>query len=537
MEQEEIVEQKIVDSSIITPPSEDEENESVTFEELNLNSDIINQLAQIGWEKPTPVQRLCLPYTLEGRDVAGFAQTGTGKTGVFVLTLAQRILQLKSQGDGDPTGPYALILTPTRELAMQVCGDAEKILDKLGIKSLAVFGGVDYEKQANKLKKGVDIVVATPGRVKDYHKKKIFNLDSCKLFVCDEADRMFDMGFIEDVEYFLEKMDDSTQKLLFSATTNEQVKELAFEYLENPEYISVTPETITPEKIEQNAIIVESVNKLKVMLGLLREHQPDCAIIFTNTKLVADWLHYKLLNNQIDVDVITGDLPQKKRISLINKIKSNKIKGLIATDVASRGLHIAGVTHVYNFDLPDDASNYVHRIGRTARAGAKGFAFSLVCEDYGHNLRDIQELLGENLKIESVWHDASYLDIEDKAPNPYQDENFKGSLLKSDKGDSRGSRSEGKERGDRKTRESRKGASDGRRQKGGGSKRDKDPRKSRKGSTTRTDRKPQKGKSQHGKGAPSKAKAREKKAPQAQPASVGGLLKRVVSIIFGKKKK
>ena len=381
-----------------------------SFAEANLREEVLSSIEKVGWTAPTPVQALCLPFTVQGRDVAGFAQTGTGKTGVFLITISHRILKQKNeQPEKNSTNPKAIILAPTRELAMQISSDAESLLKGLDISFLAVFGGIDYEKQANKIKSGVDVIVATPGRLKDYVKKKLFDLSACDTFVCDEADRMFDMGFIEDVEFFLDKLGEKTQKLLFSATTNDQVKELAFEYLENPEYITVNPETITPENITQHSVIVESVNKVKVMIGLLRDTTPQCSIIFTNTKIVADWLHYKLVKNNFEADLITGDLPQKKRISLIRKIKNGEVKILIATDVASRGLHISGVTHVFNFDLPDEPANYVHRIGRTARAGAKGTSYSLVCEDYGQNLEGITNLLGKKtfLKVYGMTANSS----------------------------------------------------------------------------------------------------------------------------------
>jgi len=263
------------------------------------------------------------------------------------------------------------------------------------------------------------MIVATPGRLKDFFQRKMVDLSQVKIFICDEADRMFDMGFIDDVEFFLDKIPEEAQKLLFSATTNDNVKELAFEYLNHPAYISVNPEVITPEAIEQHAIICDSSNKLRVMLGLLKEHNPVCAIVFTNTKMTAEWLHYKLSGNGIDVDLITGDLPQKKRIQLIQRIKEGKVKALIATDVASRGLHISKVSHVYNFDVPDDPANYVHRIGRTARAGAKGSSYTLVCEDYGENIRAIQEMLGTQVHLKGEWFDPKYLDIKDESGNPY----------------------------------------------------------------------------------------------------------------------
>ncbi len=405
---------------------DDEPVPAESFEELSLAPAIMEAIKNLGWTKPTMIQGLCLPLTVQGQDLAGFSQTGTGKTGVFLITIAHQIVKLRETIGENSPHPKAMILAPTRELAVQISQDAEALFTQLNFSRLPVYGGVDYDKQAQKIRSGIDVLVATPGRLKDYYQKKIFSTQECCLFICDEADRMLDMGFIEDVEYFLEKLSPETQKLLFSATTNEQVKELAFEYLENPKYISANPEVITPERIEQHAVICDSSQKLQVMLGLLREHSPVCSIIFVNTKIVAEWLHYKLVGNGIEVDLITGDLPQKKRIALIHRIKAGEVKALIATDVASRGLHIAGITHVYNFDLPDEAANYVHRIGRTARAGAFGSAYSLVCEDYGHNLITIQKYLGENVAIKMEWFPESYLEIEDKAANPYKDENFKG---------------------------------------------------------------------------------------------------------------
>ena len=392
-----------------------------TFEEAGVSPDVIAAVQKIGWSAPTPVQGMCLPLTIQGRDVAGFAQTGTGKTGVFVITVAERLYGKPSpaRARNDVAVPEVLVLTPTRELTMQIDDDAQRVIAPLNIKSVPVFGGVDVDKQAAAFKDNPRMIVATPGRLKDLFQRKMIDLSQVKIFICDEADRMFDMGFIDDVEFFLDKIPEGAQKLLFSATTNDNVKELAFEYLNQPAYISVNPEVLTPEAIEQHAVICDSSNKLRVMLGLLREHDPVCAIVFTNTKMTAEWLHYKLSGNGIDVDLITGDLPQNKRIELIHRIKEGKVKALIATDVASRGLHISKVSHVYNFDVPDDPANYVHRIGRTARAGAKGSSFTLVCEDYGENIRPIQEMLGSQVELKGEWFNSSYLDIKDVAGNPY----------------------------------------------------------------------------------------------------------------------
>ncbi len=406
-----------------TAPTEAEK--FVTFEQAALDPDLLVTItSKIGWPTPTPIQSMCLPHTLKGRDVAGFAQTGTGKTGVFLITLAQHIKQrhLEPNKPSDKGQPFGVVLTPTRELALQIAEECQKFFSFLGFKSLAVYGGSSWEEQAAKLQQGVDIVIATPGRLKDFYQKQIIALDKTDIFVCDEVDRMFDMGFIDDVEFFLNSIKETTQKLVFSATTNDKVKELAFEYLNHPEYISVSGDEIAPDRIEQHAIICETHNKFKILLGLLSQHQPKRCIIFTNTKLTASWLQYKLKKNEFNADVITGDLPQSKRIDLIRKIKNGQINILIATDVASRGLHISDISHVYNFDLPDDASNYVHRIGRTARAGATGASYSLVCEEYANNFLPIQELLGANAP-KSSWYDETFLQIEDKSGNPFE-ENF-----------------------------------------------------------------------------------------------------------------
>ena len=504
--------------------------EASTFDEANLNPNLLDAIAKNGWTKPTPVQSLCLPYTIKGKDVAGFAQTGTGKTGVFLVSVAHKILNDRKKEKPENPGPKALILAPTRELSMQIAHDAESLLKSLDISILAVFGGVDYEKQANALGKDIDIVVATPGRLKDYFQKKILTLEHCQQFICDEADRMFDMGFIEDVEFFLDKLNDNTQKLLFSATTNEQVKELAFEYLEQPEYISVNPEVITPENISQNLVTCESKYKLPVILGLLQQESPACAIVFTNTKLVAEWLHYKLTKNGHDADLITGDLPQKKRINLIHKIKRGEIKFLIATDVASRGLHIAGVTHVFNFDLPDDPANYVHRIGRTARAGAKGIAYSFVCEDYGHNYEGIQEMLGDTMKLKSEWFNPEFLKIEDKAGNPFEDPNFKSTAIPKprDNDRSRGRKPAGRGRPDnkddnRKPRQGRKGQQRNDQNRSRGRDFDKKGPKHR-------------GKKKHTKRHDHNKKQAVAVQPvQAKPTSTFGIVKKFFKALFGRK--
>lgn len=400
-------------------------SEISSFSELNLGEDLQKTITSMGWVSPTPIQAKCLPYTTVGRDVAGFAQTGTGKTAVFLISIAHIIREkIKINEKELRKGPASVVLVPTRELAMQIQQEAHSLFEPIGLSAVVVFGGVDIEKQLREIAKLPDILVATPGRLKDIAKRGSIDFSSVSVFVCDEADRMFDMGFIDDVEFFLKRIPENSQKLLFSATTSPEVEELAFKYLNHPEYISANPESITPEKIVQKGIICEANQKLPIIMGLLKEETPNCAIIFVNTKVTAEWLQFKLLGNGIETDLITGDLPQNKRMRLIERIKAEEVKALIATDVLSRGLHIAGVTHVFNFDLPDDPQNYVHRIGRTARAGASGIAYSLVCDDYGANLSAINDILGDALAVKTTWFDQRFLEYKDVAGNPYKDKDF-----------------------------------------------------------------------------------------------------------------
>lgn len=394
-----------------------EPQQEVTFSYLGFNDQILEAIRKQEFDKPTRVQALCLPFTLDGKDVAGFAQTGTGKTAVYLLTAAHKLLNQENR-KVQPNKPHVLVVVPTRELADQVSQDAKRLLGSLQLKSLAVFGGVDVERHVSELSQSVDLVVATPGRLLDLHRSKRLELDDIQLLVIDECDRMFDMGFIDDVEYILRHLPtERVQKLLFSATGSEKVKELAFEYLEEPEYIETDPVSITPEKITQVAYAVSAEQKFLTLMGHLRANNPECAIIFTNTKVVAEWVGYKLAYNGLNAEVLTGDLPQRKRMSLIKKIKEGKCSLLVATDVLSRGLHVANLSHVYNFDVPDDEESFIHRIGRTARAGATGHAITLICDDYGYNMGAVEKLLGFSIPLEPV--PSSYLTAEDTSDYPF----------------------------------------------------------------------------------------------------------------------
>lgn len=374
------------------------------FEILNLHADILKGISDAGFEKCTPIQEQALPECLNGKDIIAQSQTGTGKTAVFLLAVYSRLIA--DGGPGDK--PRALVMVPTRELAVQVEQDAVKLGKHLPFRTLAVFGGVDYDKQVNALKTGVDLVVATPGRMIDLYKSKILSLDDINIFVIDEADRMFDMGFAPDITYIASRLpkDRPRQTMLFSATIDGNVERLATRYMKSDTArIEIEPEQVTVDAIDQKVIYVSNEEKLPVLMGILKRPDAERVIIFTNMKRTAEMLEWKLAGNGFPAQAVTGDLSQAKRQKAIDGMKSGTLKVLVATDVAARGLHIEGISHVINYDLPEDAANYVHRVGRTARAGKSGKAYSLVCESYALNLPEIEKYIER--KIESEWIEDS----------------------------------------------------------------------------------------------------------------------------------
>jgi ATP-dependent RNA helicase RhlB len=370
------------------------------FDELALPAQLLSALNEAGFVYCTPIQEQTLPISLSGRDVAGQAQTGTGKTAAFLVTVITRILALS---DRDPRKPSALIVAPTRELSHQTYEEARILCRHTDLKIAEVVGGVDYKRQADILKRGTDIIICTPGRIIDYLKQGIFKTEGIKILVIDEADRLFDLGFTKDMRFLLRKLPlyEKRQSMLFSATLSYRVMELTYEYMNLPEFISVTPQTLTVEGIDQQLFHVGSGKKLELLLGLLKREDWNRVLIFVNTKVGVDWLTGKLKGNAWPAEKITGDLPQRKRFRLMEQFKNGQIKILVATDVASRGIHVEDISHVINYDLPQDSENYVHRIGRTARAGKTGKAFSLACEDYVYHLEPLEEMLG--YKIPVVW--------------------------------------------------------------------------------------------------------------------------------------
>lgn len=372
------------------------------FQELDIDPYIMKGIEDAGFIECTPIQEATLPTALSGRDVAGQSQTGTGKTAAFLLAVFSRLLVSGRERKADGN-PRALILAPTRELANQIEKDVLKLGGYTGLRTVAVYGGIDYEKQRDRLKAGVDILVGTPGRFIDYLKQKVISLRNVEILVIDEADRMFDMGFIRDIRFILRRLPPyhKRQSMLFSATLSRRVKELAYEHMNNPEYFYIAPEQLTAERIKQCAYNVSKKEKVSLLLGLMEIEKWDKTVIFTNTKRAGERLAERLTWNGRKCGVITGDIPQKKRMRILDDFKNGDLPFLVATDVASRGLHIDGVTHVVNFDLPQDPEDYVHRIGRTARAGSEGKAISFVCEDYAYHLEDIEKYI--KMKIPILW--------------------------------------------------------------------------------------------------------------------------------------
>ena len=380
------------------------------FTQLDIPIEVLEGVTAAGYEFCTPVQKEVLPQALKGDDIAAQSQTGTGKTATFLITLLTHLVKTKpesqkSNSDDGTARPRALILAPTRELVVQIEKEASILAKPSGIRFQAIYGGVDYEKQRTALlRQMTDVVVATPGRLIDYMKQRVLSLKEIELLIIDEADRMFDMGFIPDVRWLLHRSSpaEKRQSLLFSATLSEKVMELAYEHLNISEAVNINPERLTVDKIEQSLYHVGKDEKIAMLFGLLQRQKPERSLIFTNTKRMAERLESYLQANGYSAAALTGDVPQKKRQATLERFKNQKLNILIATDVASRGLHIDAVTHVFNFDLPQDAEDYIHRIGRTARIGATGIAIALAGEEDAFYLEAIEKLSG---KIPVLWAD------------------------------------------------------------------------------------------------------------------------------------
>ena len=386
-------------------PVSDKPLTDITFSTFDLTPPLLAGLDGAGFTRCTPIQAMTLPVALAGGDVAGQAQTGTGKTLAFLVAVVNRLLTRPALADRKPEDPRALILAPTRELAIQIHKDAVKFASDLGLKFALVYGGVDYDKQREQLQRGADVIIATPGRLIDYVKQhKVVSLHACEVCVLDEADRMFDLGFIKDIRFLLRRMPErgTRQTLLFSATLSHRVLELAYEHMNEPQKLVVETEHITAARVRQKLYYPADEEKLPLLLGLLSRSEGARTMVFVNTKAFVERVARALEKAGYRVGVLSGDVPQKKRESLLKKFQAGQLEILVATDVAARGLHIDGVQYVYNYDLPFDAEDYVHRIGRTARLGAEGDAISFACERYAMSLPDIEAYLEQKIPSEPV---------------------------------------------------------------------------------------------------------------------------------------
>ncbi len=381
------------------------------FDSLNLHESMLAGIRDAGFEYCTPIQATALPLALQQKDVAGQAQTGTGKTAAFLIAAYQRLLTQAPQSadSSQQKQPRIFILAPTRELAMQIAKDAEVLGRHTGYSIALAYGGTGYEQQRRQIEGGVDVLIGTPGRIIDYFQQGVFRLDKVEVVILDEADRMFDLGFIKDIRYLLRRLPPPEKRLnmLFSATLSHRVMELAYEHMNEPELIQIEPDKVTVDRVRQAIFFPSNREKMPLLVGLIREMGTGRIMVFVNTKREADRVQAYLQGNGINAEAISGDVPQPKRTSMLKKFLSGELQVLIGTDVASRGLHIPDVQNIINYDLPQDSEDYVHRIGRTARAGASGDAISFGCETYAIALPDIEEFIGH--KIPVATFDASLL--------------------------------------------------------------------------------------------------------------------------------
>ncbi|MBQ3671635.1 MAG: DEAD/DEAH box helicase [Treponema sp.] len=385
----------------------------MNYSELPLNENLKKGLEEAGYVTCTPVQEKVLEASLDGSDLYVQSQTGTGKTAAFLVSIMQELL---SRGEGEKSN--ALILVPTRELAVQVEEEAKKLGKYTGLSFAAFFGGVGYEKQIADLKNGIDIIIGTPGRVIDLQESRHMDLSRVAHLVTDEADRMFDMGFYPDLRKLIKVLPSSEnrQTMLFSATLNMNVKNLAYEYTKDPKEITIEAQNITVDEIDQELIHVSSEKKLNLLLSILAKENPESLIIFCNTKKTCEILSKRLALNGIQSEFIIGDLPQKKRQKIMDNFKAGKIRILVATDVAARGIDVNDLAMVVNYDLPNEAENYVHRIGRTARAGKSGKAYTFCSEQDVYSLMPIERYIEKSIPSR-VAIDEDY--AEDKSDGIY----------------------------------------------------------------------------------------------------------------------
>ena len=377
----------------------------ISFGSLDLAPSLMRGIEGLGFEKCSPIQAQILPHTLEGHDAIGKAQTGTGKTAAFLITLFNDLLNNPIEGERYLAEPRAVILAPTRELVMQIADDARQLGKYTGLSTVTLIGGADYAKQLAKVNDRVtDIVVATPGRLIDFIQRGDMYLDRVESLVLDEADRMLDMGFIPQVKRIVRSTPrkEDRQTLLFSATFSQDIMNLAQQWTFDPITVEIEPERVATENVDQRVYLLESRDRLNVLKRILATPEATSVIVFANRRDVVRKVHERLQKQGLDCGILSGEIAQVKRTKTLERFKSGKLRVLIATDVAGRGIHVNGVSHVVNYDLPEDPEDYVHRIGRTGRAGEKGVSISFASEDDAFLLPEIEALLGESLKCTQV---------------------------------------------------------------------------------------------------------------------------------------
>ena len=373
----------------------------MTFSEMGLHPRVLDALVPLGYETPTPIQEQAIPHVLKGRDVMGIAQTGTGKTAAFSLPLVHHLANNPMSGQ---KVPRVLVLTPTRELAAQIDENVKSYAQHVNVRTAIIFGGVSQHKQVNQLRKGVDVLVATPGRLLDLCNQRLLSLEKVEFLVLDEADTMLDMGFIPQVKRIVRSTPrkEYRQTLLFSATFSPDIMNLARQWTFDPITVEIEPERVATENVEQRVYLLESRDRLNVLKRILAEPDATSVIVFANRRDQVRRVYERLNKQGLECGILSGDVAQVKRTKTLERFKTGRIRVLIATDVAGRGIHVDGVSHVINYDLPEDPEDYVHRIGRTGRAGEKGISISFASEDDAFLLPEIEALLGEPLKCSQV---------------------------------------------------------------------------------------------------------------------------------------
>lgn len=438
----------------------------MSFSKLGLNEALQRTIAQLGYTTPTPIQAQAIPVVLDGRDLLAAAQTGTGKTAAFTLPLLER-LQNAGQSTGHRT-PRALVLTPTRELAAQVAASVAEYGAGSDVRTTCVFGGVSPQPQLKAFRRGVDVLIATPGRLLDHVEQGNVDLSKVEVFILDEADRMLDMGFIHDIRRVIKRLPNDRQNLLFSATFSNEIRQLAKGFLNNAAEINVAPPNATTELVEQKMVFVPKHQKRELLSWLIGSNNWKQVLVFTRTKHGANRLCEQLTTDGLPAAALHGNKSQSARTKALQGFKDNRVRVLVATDIAARGLDIDQLPHVINYELPNVPADYVHRIGRTGRAGVEGEALSLVSMDERTFLKDINKLLGQQipeLKIEGflIKEDKGSPDDNKKAPGGRGRGKPGGNRGRGNQNNSRGKSSQGKPRGANSGRSNDKGKQGGRR--------------------------------------------------------------------------